>query len=208
MRRNGRHLVSLVCVLVILAALVLACRCGAQPVAPTVTPVTPTARPTPLPPVSPQVIQMSPARGEEQLLDAPVQLVFDQPMDTDAVEAAFTIEPAVAGDLEWVTARMVQFKPAGKGFERATRYTISLKEVARSEAGLALRTPVQFHFDTVGFLEVTAVQPVEESWQPLFLVIRRHHDAEVRRLRGRCLCHALQPSPAPIRRRQRVGRLP
>jgi len=163
MRLNRQHLVSLVCVLVILATLILACRFGPWPAAPTATPVTPTATPTPLPPVPPQVIQVSPARGEEQLLDAPVRLVFDQPMDADTVEAAFTIEPAIAGDFEWLTARTVQFKPAGKGFERATRYTISLKEKARSETGLALRTPVQFHFDTVGFLEVTTVQPAEDT---------------------------------------------
>ncbi|MEE8391890.1 MAG: Ig-like domain-containing protein [Anaerolineae bacterium] len=120
MTLNKRLFFTLISVPIIIGTLLLACRFGPRPV--TMTP-TPAPTSTPLPP---QVIQVAPVRGEEQPLDAPVQLVFDQPMDAGAVEAAFTIEPAVGGDFEWPTARMVQFKPAGKGFERATRYTVAL----------------------------------------------------------------------------------
>jgi hypothetical protein len=114
-----------------------------------------------LPPLPPQVIQVVPARGQEQPLDAPVQLVFDQPMDPASVQAAFSIEPPVAGDFEWPTPRTMRFEPAQGEFERATRYVAVLEESARSQAGLALEAPAEFRFATVGFLEVTAVQPAE-----------------------------------------------
>ncbi len=157
MRPYQRRIEIFVSVLVILATLALACRFGPRP---TPTP-TPEATSTPLPPLPPQVIQVSPAPGEEQALDAPLQLVFDQPMDTDAVEAALDIEPDVNGAFEWPSPRMMQFKPTSAGFQRATRYTVILKENARSEEGLSLTAPVQFHFATVGFLEVSAVQPAD-----------------------------------------------
>ncbi|MCP4536321.1 MAG: hypothetical protein GY832_04170 [Chloroflexi bacterium] len=165
MKSYKQNAVTLISILVIIGSVILACRFGPPPPPPT-TPTTPptlTPTPTPLPPLPPQVIQIAPARGEELALDAPVMLVFDQPMDADAVEDAFTIEPAVPGKFEWISPRMVQFTPSGKGFDRASEYTIALKEQARSEAGLKMDTQVQFHFSTVGFLEVTAVQPAEDS---------------------------------------------
>ncbi len=120
--------------------------------------------PTPTPqPLAPQVIQVSPERGEELRVNAPIQLVFDQPMDKPSVEEAFTIEPAVPGTLVWVTDRAVQFKPAGTGFRRATRYTVTIKDSATSAAKVALREPVLLRFTTVGFLEVATVQPAPDT---------------------------------------------
>jgi alpha-2-macroglobulin len=112
-------------------------------------------------PLPPQVIQVMPAPGEEMGLDAPLQFVFDQPMDAETVEAAFSIKPRVRGQFEWPSPRMMQFKPAGEGFERATEYTVSIDEKALSAKELELSGPVRFHFTTVGFLEVGTVQPVD-----------------------------------------------
>ena len=142
----------------LLIALLLVTSCRYLPT-PATTP-TPTAG-IPLPPLPPRVLQIAPAPGEEHPLDAPIQLVFDQPMDAGTVESAFAIEPDVGGEFRWVTDRVVQFRPAGIGFRRATRYTVSLKESARSKDGLPLAEPVRFRFTTVGFLEVAAVQPAD-----------------------------------------------
>ena len=154
MKLSKRRFTTFVSILAILSILLAACHVGPSPAPPT---------PTPLAPLPPQVIQVTPARGEEQPLDAPVQLVFDQPMDPVSVQAAFTIEPAITGDIEWPTPRMMQFKPARAGFKRATRYSVTIKEDARGQAGLALEAPVQFRFTTVGFLEVTGVQPAKDT---------------------------------------------
>ena len=147
------HSTILLSITAIISIILSACRA---------TPTPPPPTPTPLPPLPPQVIQVTPPPGEELPLDAPLQLTFDQPMDPASVEAAFTIEPSVPGDFEWPSPRVMEFKPSGK-LARATQYTVILKENARSKAGLALKTPVQFHFTTVGFLEVTTVQPAPDT---------------------------------------------
>ncbi|MEA3340394.1 MAG: Ig-like domain-containing protein, partial [Chloroflexota bacterium] len=144
---------------VIIVTFTLACQCPLSSVLPGPTP-TPTPPPEPLPP---QVIQAMPARGEEQQLDAPLQLVFDQPMDAETVEAAFTIEPAVAGAFAWPSERVMLFEPSSSGFERATKYTVTIEKSALSAEKLQLDEPVKLHFTTVGFLEVTAVQPAEDT---------------------------------------------
>ncbi len=74
--------------------------------------------PTPTPqPLAPRVIQVAPERGEELQVNAPIQVVFDQPMDKSSVEEAFTIEPRVSGTLVWVTDRAVQIL-GGHGYIR------------------------------------------------------------------------------------------
>ena len=96
---NKHSTTTLVSVLIITATLILACRFGPQPTPPPPTP-TPAATSTPLPPLPPQVIRIAPGRGEELLIDAPVQLVFDQAMDAETVEDAFSIEPSIPGRFE------------------------------------------------------------------------------------------------------------
>ncbi len=114
---------------------------------------TPEATPLPLPPT---VVAVQPERGEEQALDAPVRVVFDQAMDPDTTKAAFQIEPEVAGSAD-VTGNTLVWKP-GKPLARATRYDITLTG-AKSSAGLPMNEPLQFRFVTVGYLEVTSVNP-------------------------------------------------
>ena len=113
-------------------------------------------------PLAPTVLQFTPAPGEEQPLDALLQVTFDQPMQPASVQAAFAIEPAAAGEFTWPLPHVMQFKPQPP-LERATRYTVTLTQVALSEAGVPLRDPVSFRFDTVGYLEVTVVQPAADT---------------------------------------------
>ncbi len=70
----------------------------AQTVEPTKAPTPtsiPTSTPVPLPPI---VLRTSPEVGQEQSLDAPIEITFDQPMDRDSVEKAFAIEPGASVD--------------------------------------------------------------------------------------------------------------
>ncbi len=178
MNRKRQFLTTLVSIWVILGIPLSACQVGPQPSALTAslgrTPqrmeeATPAiqgaaATSTPAPePLPPQVIQVTPAPGEEQPLSAPLQVIFDQAMDVRSVQAAFAIEPAIIGDFEWPFPHVMRFKPREAGFERAARYTVTLGEDARSQAGLPLKIPMQFRFRTVGFLEVAAVQPSDDT---------------------------------------------
>jgi len=113
----------------------------------------------PMQPSPPTVIARTPARGEEHPVDQPIAISFDQPMDDETVIAAFSIEPAVEGDLA-VEGSELRFVPA-KSLERGTTYQIELAETATSAAGLPLNRPVSFRIQTVGYLEVTSVQPAD-----------------------------------------------
>lgn len=123
---------------------------------------TPADTPTPLSPLPPRLAYHFPARGEEQSLDGTVVLTFDQAMDASAVEAAFTIEPEVAGSFDWPDERTLIFQPK-TAFDRATQYRVIVDEAATSADGLPLREGVDMRFATVGYLEVTATQPADDT---------------------------------------------
>ena len=124
--------------------------------------------PTPTPTVEPEldtppiILRSSPERGEEHPLDAPIELVFDQPMDRDSVEKAFAIEPgaSVDGVFEWPDDHTVRFT-LNQTYKRGERYRVRLIETAQNMAGVALLRPFELRFSAAGFLEVTNVQPAE-----------------------------------------------
>ena len=109
---------------------------------------------------APIVLRTSPERGEEQPLDRPIEIKFDQSMDRDSVERAFAIEPgaSVDGRFEWPDDRTVRFA-LDAGFQRGQRYRVRIIETARSLAGVELARPFELRFSAIGFLEVTNVQP-------------------------------------------------
>jgi uncharacterized protein YfaS (alpha-2-macroglobulin family) len=123
----------------------------------------PTSAPTPTskPAGAPTVIGRTPARGEELKPDQPIVISFDQPMDEASLKAAFAIEPALPGSLS-VKGNDVIFTPA-KPFERGASYQITLSEKAKSVAGQSLAKAVTFKVQTVGYLEVTTVQPADRA---------------------------------------------
>ncbi len=128
---------------------------------PTEPPAPPTATPEPLPPM---VLRTSPEAGQEQPLDAPIEITFDQPMDRESVEKAFAIEPgaSVDGTFTWTDDQTMQFSPKD-GFKRGERYRVRVIESAQSQAGLAMQRPFELRFSAVGSLEVTNVQPANDA---------------------------------------------
>lgn len=135
------------------------------PPAPTNTQAPPTPTPEPLPPL---VLRTSPEQGQEQPLDAPIELTFDQPMNRDSVEKAFAIEPgaSVDGTFTWKDDQTVQFS-FNDGLKRGERYRVRVIESAQSQAGLAMERPFELRFSAVGSLEVTNVQPADGSTEVL-----------------------------------------
>lgn len=114
----------------------------------------------PLPP--PQLLSRAPALGEVQMLDAPIQLTFDQAMDRESVETALKIEPPVAGKVRWQDKRTLVFKPTAR-LERGQQYRVTVAKTAQNANGEPLLEPIQFDFSTLGFLNVTSVQPAPDS---------------------------------------------
>ena len=135
-------------------------------VPPTSQPVPPTAAPLPTPtraPLPPTVVSVTPDRGEEAALAAPVVVTFDQPMDPATTRAAFAIEPKVKGEVK-VQGNALTFSPA-EPLKRKAEYQVTLAESATSAAGLPLQRPVAFKFTTTGMLEVTNTQPADGADQ-------------------------------------------
>ena len=120
----------------------------------------PTPRDTPSPAQPPQIVRRVPERGQEHDVHAPIIITFDQPMDHASVEASFTISPTVQGSLAWKDSSL-QFTPAQDGLTHATSYHVTIDTSARSAAGLTLPAPFSFTFGSVGYLEITAVQPAD-----------------------------------------------
>ncbi|RPI99346.1 MAG: hypothetical protein EHM39_06690, partial [Chloroflexi bacterium] len=110
----------------------------------------------------PQVVDTIPLAGEELPLDGPVTFYFDQDMDAASVEAAFSVSPAVAGDLSWPTASTLVFTPTAD-YERAAEYSFTLADTAESAAGVPLVDAYTLNLRTVGYLEVSEVLPAPDS---------------------------------------------
>ncbi|MBN2005574.1 MAG: Ig-like domain-containing protein [Anaerolineae bacterium] len=164
-------------ILMLSLLLMLACSFGSQKPTPTLGPTNtprPTGTPLPTRPVvpytpipanmlAPVVLQRSPQRGESLSPDAPIEIVFDKPMNTGAVAKAFKLQIAgedatVQGDLSWPDARTLRFKPA-KELPRDTVYDVIITQDAVAESGEPLREPLTFRFATAGYLEVAQVIP-------------------------------------------------
>jgi uncharacterized protein YfaS (alpha-2-macroglobulin family) len=134
----------------------------AQPSAalPPSTPAPPTATPMPLP--EPHLSSRQPAPGEEQPLDAPIVLTFDEPMDRASVEAAFAISPTIGGAFDWADDQTVAFQP-DVTLERGQYYQVTVAATAANNEGHSMVEPLAFGFRTSGFLHVGQVMPAPGS---------------------------------------------
>ncbi len=123
----------------------------------------PEASPTPsVPYPAPRLLFRAPETGEAQALDAPIELIFDQPMDAGSVAAAFAIEPSVKGELAWTDSRTLLFEPA-EPLARDASYRVTVDSTARNAEGTMLADPIAFNFQTAGHLVVSEVQPAPDS---------------------------------------------
>jgi uncharacterized protein YfaS (alpha-2-macroglobulin family) len=107
-------------------------------------------------------VDRQPARGEELQLDNPVVLTFDQAMDHASVEKALQISPKVNGKFTWTSDNVVSFTPA-QAWDRATSYSITLTDTAKSAKGLDLARPESFNVSTIGYLEVAQTIPAADA---------------------------------------------
>jgi hypothetical protein len=67
-----------------------------------------------------------------------IQFNFSEPVDPDLAESLFSIQPAVAGQLNWLDSRTLQFVPA-RPFELGTDYKLTLRSGDLSAKGRAIK---------------------------------------------------------------------
>ncbi|TFG68820.1 MAG: hypothetical protein E4H27_07645, partial [Anaerolineales bacterium] len=132
---------------------------------PTHLPPLPTITPSPTPHIplpAPRPAYRSPGMHERLALDAPIELVFDQPMDQASVQKALSIEPKVDGVITWTNPHTLQFTPS-ETLARGASYHISLDETTKNAEGTTLAAPITFEFETLGYISISEVQPVPGS---------------------------------------------
>ncbi|MCD4686373.1 MAG: Ig-like domain-containing protein [Anaerolineae bacterium] len=113
-------------------------------------------------PLPPHVLAVMPYPGEEVLTDQPVTVMFDQPMHRASVEAAWSLDPAATGTFAWTDDRTLTFLPDG-GWQRATRYDVTLGIAAQAANDLPFEDTYTFYVQTIGYLEVSAVIPAPDA---------------------------------------------
>ena len=189
---SSRKTTPLLIVLLALALALAACRRGQEAEVPTPAPTasteglegdsgapvetaqptelpTPTAAPVVVQPVPveaidwpPQVVTSDPLPGQAIAVNAPITVRFDQPMDQASVESAFSIEPAVPGQLTWPGPDTAVFTPE-ESLAQGQTYSVRVAESASSVNGQALLEPVEFALQTTGALAVSQTIPDDGS---------------------------------------------
>ncbi|NIP35878.1 MAG: hypothetical protein GWN18_13035, partial [Thermoplasmata archaeon] len=101
----------------------------------------------------PEVLDATPRNGTEGVfVNSPVVLAFNKEMDRPTVEAAFSIDPPVAGTFTW-EGPVARFNVDGF-FEEATTYTYSLNTTATDADGINLLEPLEVTFTTGSGVDV------------------------------------------------------
>jgi cytochrome b6 len=93
--------------------------------------------------------------------DAVVRITFSEPMDRSSAVAAFSIGPAVRGNLTWEADTLV-FTPAGL-LDYDTLYTVRVEGSAQDLAGNPLGTDILYTFLTIA----DTVPPAVEATSPV-----------------------------------------
>ena len=130
---------------------------------PTAEPAT-VAQPVPVEAIDwpPQVVAGDALGGQEIAVNAPITMRFDQPMDQASVEAAFSIEPDVPGELSWPKPDTAVFTPE-ETLAQGQTYNVRVAESASSVNGLNLLEPVEFALQTTDALAVSQTIPDDGS---------------------------------------------
>ena len=113
-------------------------------------------------PLDPVIVSNSPAHGVANVpTSTAITLRFSKPMDTNSVQAAFSISPAVSGTFAWSAARdTLTFTPIGAGFPGLTNIFVRLTNSAvDAVSGNALFAPYELKFTTSASSFVDASPP-------------------------------------------------
>ncbi len=90
-----------------------------------------------------QVIEYTPGPDSHPAITSPITISFDLPMETDSVEASFSLQPDTGGSFNWQDNTLV-FTP-DQVFQSGETYKVSIGEGALSTSGRKLQ-PLDWSF--------------------------------------------------------------
>ena len=102
-------------------------------------------------PLDPVVIANSPAHWTTNVpTGSPIVLQFSHPMDTNSVQNAFSIRPAVGGTFSWSPANdTLTFTPGGTGLAGLANFTVRVTNSAvEAVSGKPMFSPYELKFST------------------------------------------------------------
>ncbi len=114
-------------------------------------------------PAALQVVDSSPAAGEELALNQPITIYFDRPVDCASAQAAFRIDPQVAGTITCGDSDASLTFKANADFAPDTRFTITLDGALKGEDGTTLAQGFTLQVSTVSSPKVAQVLPTDGS---------------------------------------------
>ncbi len=122
------------------------------------------------PPTALQVLASSPS-GDAPL-GAPIQVIFDRPVAGSLDRSVdpgplFSIDPAVAGRVEWRDPVTLRFLPSAP-LDAGKTYTVTIANSFEAMDGSRLKEPYRYTFSVMG-PRILAGLPVSSQEHPLFL---------------------------------------
>lgn len=118
------------------------------------------AEPTPTPrPLPPDLVESAPFPNSELGLDGSVIFYFNQAMDSESVEAAFS---GLDGSFTWVDDSTLIFTPETP-LAPAAQINLGFGTQAESVNGLPLIKPISLVFHAVGYLNLTQMVPEQSA---------------------------------------------
>lgn len=111
-----------------------------------------------------KVIAVRPTSQTFNYRDAIIEVEFSMPMNPEATEAAFSIDPPVAGTFSWPTPSRLVFTPQ-RLLDLETRYLVSIDDRATDATGFHRLPPTSWAFTTVGgYFYTTDIKPLVSSY--------------------------------------------
>lgn len=115
-----------------------------------------------VPDLPPQVIDLYPFPGTEMREREPLTVTFNQAMDRASVEAAFQLDPPLAGDFHWPDNRTLSFTPTERWLVGVT-YELTVTTTTLAANGLILEYPYREQIHTVGPLLIGEFTPAPDA---------------------------------------------
>lgn len=117
---------------------------------------------------APEVTEYSPIwkEGDQAVVcNEPIRITFNWDMDTESVEKAFSITPAVEGTITWEESQYVLVFTPKKVYDTNTVYTVKIDKSAKHPENIAMGKDFSFTFKTADYntYEIVAANPAENS---------------------------------------------
>jgi len=116
--------------------------------------------PEPRQDLPPALVEVSPLPESMIALNQPFLLYFNQPMDTDSVEAAVHFNPSIDGEFTWEEDQILTFTP-DHALPADSTLMLTINTSAQASNKETLQEPIELEFQTVENLSVVQTLPAD-----------------------------------------------